>query len=109
MIKLLKEQVEKNAQHPSLYDTEGHGVTYGELSQHARQLAAKLLADGLQKGDRVVIRASRGIGFVEAILGILMAGGVYVPLSDHYPADRTAYIQKDCGAPTLSTKFPGRS
>ena len=98
MIKLLKEQVEKNAQHPSLYDTEGHGVTYGELSQHARQLAAKLLADGLQKGDRVVIRASRGIGFVEAILGILMAGGVYVPLSDHYPADRTSYIQKDCGA-----------
>lgn len=46
----------------------------------------------------VIIAASRGVGYIAAILGVLMAGGVYVPLSNHYPAERVAYIREDCGA-----------
>ncbi len=99
MINLFLEQVKKYADKTALSESSsGKSVTYQQLDENARKVAAKLIADGFGKGSVAVITASRGIGFVQAILGILMAGGAYVPLSDHYPADRIEYIMHDCGA-----------
>lgn len=99
MIKMFLEQAAKNPDKTVLSDpSKGESVTYKKLDEDARRLAAKLISDGFSDGDKAIITAARGIGFVKAILGILYAGGVYVPLSDHYPADRVAYISGNCGA-----------
>src|SRR5262249_44811456 len=37
-------------------------------------------------------------------LGVLKAGGAYVPLDPAYPAERTAFIVQDSGAPILLTR-----
>ncbi len=98
MISLFREQVRRHPDCTAICTADGKSVTYGELDTNARKVAAKLISEGFRKGDKALITASRGTGFVEAILGILYAGGAYVPLSDHYPEDRTAFIKSDCGA-----------
>ena len=99
MIRLFEEQVAFHGDKVAISDpVAGVSVTYRELEENAHRVAGKLRAEGLQKGDAVLIAASRSIGYITAILGVLMAGGVYVPLSDRYPAERIAYIRADSGA-----------
>ncbi len=99
MIRRFLEQAEKSSQKTALRDpASGQERTYGELNASARALCAKLKAEGFGIGDAAMITASRGIGFVEAILGVLMAGGIYVPLSSHYPRERLNFIREDSGA-----------
>ena len=98
-IQRFQEQVEKHRNAIALRDPAAHqDCSYGRLDENARRVAAKLIQKGLKPGDAVIITAGRGIGYIEAILGILMAGGAYVPLSDHYPEERIRFIREDCGA-----------
>ena len=99
MIRSFEEQVRKHGKKAAICDPVScRNVTYSELDESARRVAAKLISEGFGKGDVAMILAARGIGFIEAMLGVLMAGGTYVPLSDHYPAERVAYIREDCRA-----------
>ena len=99
MIRLFEAQVAVHGDCVALRDSvAGVQATWRDLDEGARRVAAKLVEAGLKTGDAVLITASRGIGFIEAMLGVMMAGGAYVPLSDHYPQDRIEYIQGDCGA-----------
>ncbi|SEH21110.1 non-ribosomal peptide synthetase [Selenomonas sp. KH1T6] len=94
-----RKQVEKQGSMVALHDPRtGIALTYGELDENARRIAARLKSDGVEKGDTVIITASRSAGYIEAVFGVLMAGGAYVPLSDHYPESRVKYIADDCGA-----------
>ncbi|WP_244936254.1 AMP-binding protein [Methylobacterium currus] len=65
-------------------------LSYAELDRRARRVAAGLLGRGLAGGDRVAIMLPTGPGFFTAFLGILLAGGVPVPL---YPPFRRTGIQ----------------
>ena len=67
---------------------EGRTVTYGELDARAAGLAARLCASGVGAGDPVAVCLARGIEGVVALLGILMAGGVYLPLDAGAPPMR---------------------
>lgn len=99
MIRLFEEQVQKHGEKAAICDSvSSQTVTYVKLEENARHIAGKLISEGFGKGDAAMVTASRGIGFIESMLGVLMAGGIYVPLSDHYPAERLAYIRQDCGA-----------
>ncbi|MBK1698398.1 AMP-binding protein [Rhodovibrio salinarum] len=55
-------------------------LSYRELDESARQLAGGLQARGLQVGDFVAIYAPNSPRWVQARLGVLMAGGVAVSL-----------------------------
>jgi len=69
-------------------------------------------------GRRVVILLRPGTAWVEAFLGVLLAGGIAVPLSPLYPPAELAWFAADAGADTLivaeelddraSAMFPGR-
>ncbi|MET8114783.1 amino acid adenylation domain-containing protein [Streptomyces prasinus] len=72
-------------------------LTYGELDTHANRLAWRLRALGLRPDDRVGVRLRRGTGLAVALLGILKAGGGYVPLDPDYPAARLAHMTEDAG------------
>ena len=74
----------------------GRTITYGELDRLADRLARHLLSLGLEPGDRVGFCLWKSIDAVAAILGILKAGGVYVPLDPAAPARRNAGILDDC-------------
>lgn len=63
----------------ALRDAEG-SFTYGEADRLARRIASHLLRSGLRKGESVGIWMKKGKYQAVACLGILYAGGVYVPL-----------------------------
>ena len=79
-----------------VYD--GNGLSYGRLNRRANQLAYYLRARGVGPGTLVGICAERSLEMVVGVLGILKAGGAYVPLDPHYPAERLAFMLRDCAA-----------
>jgi natural product biosynthesis luciferase-like monooxygenase protein/amino acid adenylation domain-containing protein len=69
--------------------TQGSQVwTYQELSRSAHGIARKLLAHDLQPGDAVAVFGGRSFGFIASMLGVLMAGGVLVPIDRGLPSNR---------------------
>src|ERR1700691_2407556 len=82
----------------------GRSLTYGELEQRSNQLAHLLRDRGVRKGDRVGIYFPKCVESVIAMLGIVKAGGVYVPLDPQAPVDRICYIIGNCGIRALITR-----
>lgn len=81
-----------------------HTVRYGELNQRANQLARYLRRQGVHPEVRVGICMERCPEMVVAMLGILKAGGSYVPLDLNYPAARLQYLVEDAELKLLLTK-----
>jgi len=81
----------------------GRSLTYGELDLRSSQLARLLRERGVQPGDRVGLFFPKAVESVVAMLGVLKAGAVYVPLDPHAPARRVASIADDCGVRALIT------
>ncbi|MEM7103980.1 MAG: amino acid adenylation domain-containing protein [Bacteroidota bacterium] len=77
--------------------------TYGMLNESANQLAHYLLANGLNQGDRVALFLKRSSDFLVSVMGVLKAGGVYVPIASNYPQERVAYMLDNCGASMVIT------
>lgn len=67
-------------------------LTYKELEEKSNQLANLLLESGLNQGDTVGIYLDQSHLIPIAVLGVLKAGGTYVPLSLDYPQGRIEEI-----------------
>ena len=76
----------------------GHSISYGELDRRARRLAGRLLDLGLEPEERIGICMKRSPELLSAVLGTLMAGGVYVPLDPDLPDERLRFLITDSGA-----------
>jgi amino acid adenylation domain-containing protein len=70
-------------------------LSYGELNRRANQLAHLLVSRGVRPESRVAVLVDRGPGALVAILGVLKAGGVFVPLDASYPRERLALLLDD--------------
>ncbi|MBV2352794.1 amino acid adenylation domain-containing protein [Streptomyces sp. J2-1] len=64
--------------------------TYGELNARANRLARALRARGLGREDVVAVVTERNLDWMAATLAVFKAGGVYLPIEPHFPADRIA-------------------
>jgi amino acid adenylation domain-containing protein len=73
-------------------DSANKRVTYGELETNSNRLANFLLSSGIVKGSPVMILAQHSVTVMTAILGILKAGCVFVPLDPHIPKKRLEAI-----------------
>lgn len=76
---------------------DGVSITYGELQSKSNQIANALIACGLQEGDRVCMLLPKSINAIVNLLGILKAGGTYVPLDIHSPPARLVRMLRTCG------------
>ncbi|NGO67685.1 non-ribosomal peptide synthetase [Streptomyces boncukensis] len=72
-------------------------LTYRELNTRANRLAHALLARGLGREDVVAVVAERTLEWMAAVLAILKAGGVYLPIEPHFPADRIGAMLSRAG------------
>ncbi|MEH1123253.1 amino acid adenylation domain-containing protein [Micromonospora sp. CPCC 206061] len=75
----------------------GAVVTYGELVGRALRVGALLREHGVCPGDVVGVTLPKGPDQVAAVLGILAAGGAYVPVGLEQPAHRRDRIYRDAG------------
>ncbi|MER0243133.1 amino acid adenylation domain-containing protein [Streptomyces sp. HSW2009] len=62
--------------------------TYRELNARANRLGRALLARGLGREDVVAVVTQRDLDWMAAVLAVFKAGGVYLPVEPHFPADR---------------------
>ncbi|HEX7028153.1 MAG TPA: amino acid adenylation domain-containing protein, partial [Gammaproteobacteria bacterium] len=73
-------------------------LSYAELNARANRVAYYLLEQGVGPDTTVGLYLERSIEMVVGLLGILKAGGCYLPLDPAYPATRLAYMLEDSGA-----------
>ncbi|MGW6905199.1 non-ribosomal peptide synthetase [Streptomyces sp. NPDC054940] len=64
--------------------------TYDRLNANANRIAHALLADGLRDEDVVAVVMERGLEWAAATIGVLKAGGCYLPVQPDLPAARIA-------------------
>nr|WP_090276954.1 non-ribosomal peptide synthetase [Mycolicibacterium komanii] len=76
----------------------GGELTYRQLDESADRLAAALVSKGVRTETPVAIHLSRGPQYVVAMLAVLKAGGVIVPLDPGMRDERIADILDQCGA-----------
>jgi len=79
----------------------GEVLTYAELNRRGNRLARRLRRLGVGTDSVVGIWAERGVEFVAGVLGVLKAGGAYLPLDPALPADRLSAILRGSGIPVL--------
>ena len=77
-------------------------TTYGELAVGVERLAQLLVAEGLERGDRVALLAHNSRFYVEAYHGVLAAGGIAVPINTATDARNLAFFVRDSGARFLA-------
>jgi amino acid adenylation domain-containing protein len=83
---------------------QGKSLTYKELNRRANRVAHRLQHLGISDGTKVGLSIERSFELVIGILGILKAGGVYVPLDPTYPRERLEFMVRDCGITLLLTQ-----
>ena len=76
---------------PAVLSSSGD-LTYGQLRRQALALAAALRDNGISNGDTVAVVGPKTAEQVPALLGILAAGGVYLPISADQPRERAERI-----------------
>jgi amino acid adenylation domain-containing protein len=83
-------------------------LTYREVTHRAREIGSGLRAAGIGPDIPVALRVERTLHTVPAMLGILDAGGAYVPIDPEHPAERIELILSDSGASQLAFSPPQR-
>lgn len=76
-------------------------LTYGALDSRANRLASHLRTMGVGADVPVGLCLPRSLEMVVGALGVLKAGGAYIPMDPAYPADRLAFMLADAQAPVL--------
>jgi len=82
----------------------GRELTYRELNARSNQMANYLHGRGVGPGRLVGICLERSVEMVVGLLGILKAGGVYVPLDPSYPRERLMFMLEDAEISVLLTQ-----
>lgn len=75
----------------------GEELSYAELNRRANGVAHALLKNGLTPEGVVAVVTSRDLDWAVAVIGVLKAGGVYLPVDPGYPAERIATMVRQSG------------
>lgn len=100
---MLKGAVERFSDRMALSSAEW-SLTYEQLDRLSNQVAHALTDQGLDKGNFVAIYMERSMEAVVSMLGVLKAGGTYIPLDPEHPDDRNQYIIEDTRSRIVLTK-----
>ncbi|MEU0942993.1 non-ribosomal peptide synthetase [Streptomyces canus] len=100
---LFEERVEK---HPDAVAAvqDDRRWTYAELNSRANRIGRALLARGLAAEDVVAVVMERNLDWMAAVLGVLKAGGAYLPVEPHFPAERVSRTLSRAGCELVVTE-----
>lgn len=92
---LFDEQVQKTP-HETAVEYKESSLTYIELKRKADCFASYLRTYGVGKDEIVGLYSTHSIATVVGILGILKAGGAFMPIDPAFPAERIRYMLEEC-------------
>ncbi|NUO59609.1 MAG: AMP-binding protein, partial [Hamadaea sp.] len=90
-------------------DGEPHYLTWAEVGEQARQIAAGLTTLGVGHEDRVAILAGTRLEWILADLGIMCAGGATTTVYPTTEAEDACYIIADSGSKVLIAENPAQA
>ncbi|MEQ5836822.1 amino acid adenylation domain-containing protein [Marinobacter sp. NFXS9] len=85
---------------------EDDAYSYEWLEAVSNRLARTLRQRGVTADVPVGLCLDRSPQFAVAVVAVLKAGGAFVPLDPKWPAERQAFVLRDCGAPVLLAEAP---
>lgn len=100
---LFAERVKTNGEQIAVIFEEQQ-ISYVELNRRANQLARVLRKKGVQSGQIIGLMVERSLEMITGILGIIKAGGAYMPILPDYPRERIMFLLKDSKANLLLTQ-----
>ncbi|MED1944045.1 MULTISPECIES: tyrocidine non-ribosomal peptide synthetase TycB [Brevibacillus] len=103
MHELFMEQVERTPEQVAVVFGEQH-LTYRELDEKSNQLARFLRGKGIAADSLVGTMMDRSIEMIVGILGVLKAGGAFVPIDPELPEERIAYMLEHSGIQVVVTQ-----
>jgi long-chain acyl-CoA synthetase len=84
-------------------------VTWGDLARRVRDLAAGLIAAGVDRGDRVALMSNTRLEWTIADLAILAVGAISVPLYPSASLEQCRWILEDSGAVLAIVETPANA
>src|SRR5215218_6255077 len=103
-----EQQVRRYPDRPAV-NTRNRQLSYAELNKVANRVARALLAQRGEGAESIALLLEHDALMIAAILGVLKAGKVYVPLDPSFPYARNAYILEDSQAGLIITNNENRS
>ena len=103
IIELFKNQVKKTPYSNAVIFENSH-LTYEELDQKSDRFADYFKRSGVEPETTVGLCLLNNLHLIVAILGILKAGGVYVPLDPSYPTERLQFMLEDAKPSIIVTQ-----
>lgn len=88
--------VNMQPQAPAVYAGEDT-YSYLELFRYAASIKDALVEKGVKEGMTVAVDLEKGIWSIASALGILLAGGIYLPLDCSQPPERKREILQESG------------
>ncbi|HSF41609.1 MAG TPA: amino acid adenylation domain-containing protein [Thermoanaerobaculia bacterium] len=102
---LIAAQVARTPEAPAVVFA-GETISYAELDRRSGRLARRLQSLGCRAGTPVGVLMERSVEMVVALLGVLKAGGAYLPLDPESPKERLAWMIEDSGVSLLLAQEP---
>jgi long-chain acyl-CoA synthetase len=99
LLDVVSDTVSQRPNHPALL-FKGARITYGQLERLSDAFAAALVAQGVQKGDRVAILLVNCPQFIVAQLGAWKAGAIPALINPLYTGSELEHMLEECGAST---------
>ncbi|QKT05899.1 amino acid adenylation domain-containing protein [Gordonia sp. X0973] len=97
----------QRAEAPALI-TDARTWSHADLVDEARRVAGALIEAGVSRGDTVIVNLPKGGQQVVAAIGVLLAGGAYVPINPNQPAARRERILTVAEPAAILTDDPSR-
>jgi malonyl-CoA/methylmalonyl-CoA synthetase len=91
---------------PCFLLSDGSEISYRALEDGAAAVAGRLVAEGVQPGDRVALQAEKSPESIMVYLGVLKAGAVYLPLNSAYTEAEVGYFLGDAEPRVFITDPP---
>ena len=102
---LFRDAAKRYADRPALYAGDVT-YTFAALDAVSNRIANALLAQGVQQGQTVMYKLRRDEKPIPVMLGILKAGGAFIPIDPAYPQGRIDYIQRNSGSSMMIVNDP---
>lgn len=94
---LLADNLPERAGKVALVDPDAE-IDYATLVARVDRVAGYLQAQGIGRGDRVIVHLRKGIAEVAAMFAVARLGAVIVNVNVHWTLGQLAYVAGDCGA-----------
>lgn len=104
VLQLFEEQARRNPEATALM-YEQDKWTYRQLNEQANRLAHFLIYRGITRESIVGLWMQHSIEAAVAILGVMKAGGAYLPIDPAYPQERIHFMLADSGTGLVITNL----